>query len=255
LKRVQAAVNDAIAALDGSRARREGPAGRRSAAARPHSGARRTRSGGRRGPHRVATWLRMPGAVPGRGSMESGPTPPLWGIPRPCSGAGGRGSWSGKAGLSHFVAPDRIPGRLREALGRRAVRRQRIRTDRPRNGHGIGRSRGRSLGWSWRAGSRTRAGCRLPDGRHRHAALVHDDPVLLVNLPTGTLDAQSGRPAHVDGNAQLFGQLATRDAAGRHLTTSNVPYPGVEFGQGLARLLPRPARCGRILPGGFDGAP
>ena len=44
--------------------------------------------------------------------------------PRRPSRAGGRGSWSGKAGLSHFVAPDRIPGRLREALGRRAVRRR-----------------------------------------------------------------------------------------------------------------------------------
>jgi len=41
-----------------ARARREGPAGRRPAAARPHSG-REGRGPGGRGPHRVATWLRI----------------------------------------------------------------------------------------------------------------------------------------------------------------------------------------------------
>ena len=42
---------------------------------------------------------------------------PLWTSPRHLSRPGDGNSWSGKADLSHFVAPDRIPGRLREALG------------------------------------------------------------------------------------------------------------------------------------------
>ena len=38
----------------------------------------------------------------------------------------------------------------------------------------------------------------------------------------------------------LFGQLSTRNAAGRHLTASNVPYPGVEFGPELGATPPTP---------------
>ena len=56
---MQAAINNAIAALDRLERAVEGPAGRRSAAARPHSG-REGRGPGRRGPHRVAMWVRDP---------------------------------------------------------------------------------------------------------------------------------------------------------------------------------------------------
>ena len=49
-------------------------------------------------------------------------TPPRCGHPPGnLEQAGGRDSWSEKADLSHFVAPDRIPGRLREALSAAAV--------------------------------------------------------------------------------------------------------------------------------------
>ena len=45
----------------------------------------------------------------------------------------------------------------------------------------------------------------LSDIRHRHAALPHDGPVLLVNLPADPLRVQTRRDAHRAGRAQRDG--------------------------------------------------
>ena len=77
-----------------------------------------------------------------------------------------------------------------------------------------------------------RPGCTtLPDTRHRHAALPHDDPVLLVNLPADPLRVQTRRDAHRDGG--IRGPSTTRIDARPMITRTPIPRTTIQMVFGI----------------------